>query len=129
MKSPPSRSTDTVVSDNRTFFVTLGKHIAQRRKDQGLTQQALAEQLGIAQQTVAHYEGARLRLPASMLPQLARIFGIGVDTLIGESSQSKSKHGLAPKLQQQIERISRLSKPKQRFVLGRLKTMLAQASR
>ena len=43
----------------------------------------LAEQLGVAQQTLAHYEGARLRVPASMLPQLAQILGVPVDVLIG----------------------------------------------
>ncbi len=69
-----------------------------------------------------------MRVPASMLPQLARIFGVGVDTLIGESAQGKTKRGPAPKLQQHIERISQLPKPKQKFVLEMLETVLAQAS-
>ncbi len=118
-----------MAANDRSFFVELGKRIAQLRKDQGLTQQVLAEKLGVAQQTLAHYEGARLRVPASMLPQLARIFGMGVDALIGESTHGKSKRGPAPKLQLQIERISELPKPKQKFVLEMLETVLAQASR
>lgn len=41
------------------FFKGLGMRIAQARKDHGLTQQALAEQLGVAQQTLAHHEVGR----------------------------------------------------------------------
>ena len=129
MRSSSLRCTDIMAANDRGFFVELGKRIAQLRKDQGLTQQVLAEQLGIAQQTLAHYEGARLRVPASMLPQLARIFGMGVDTLIGKSAQGKSKRGPAPRLQQHMEQISRLPKPKQKFVLEMLETVLAQAGR
>ncbi len=38
------------------------------------------------------------------------------------------KRGPAPKLQQQLERISKLPKPKQRFVMQMLDTILAQQS-
>ena len=57
-----------MAGNDKTFFVELGKRVALARKDHGMTQQQLAEALGIAQQTLAHYEGARLRVPASMLP-------------------------------------------------------------
>ena len=43
------------------FFKDLGARVAQLRKDQALTQAQLAERLGIAQQTLAHYEVGRLR--------------------------------------------------------------------
>ena len=57
-----------VAPDKKQFFVLLGERMTALRKEHGLTQQQLAEQLGIAQQTLAHYEGARLRVAASMLP-------------------------------------------------------------
>lgn len=120
---------DSMALNDKVFFLALGKRVAQLRKEQGLTQQQLAEQLGIAQQTLAHYEGARLRVPASMLPQLAQIFSVGVDELIGQPPASRAKRGPAPKLQQHIEAISLLPKPKQRFVLEMLETVLAQAGR
>ena len=50
-------------------------------------------------------------------------------TLIGEPNQSAKKRGLAPRLQQHIERISQLPKPQQRFVMQVLESVLAQASR
>ncbi|MHB1619152.1 MAG: helix-turn-helix domain-containing protein [Sulfuricella sp.] len=61
-----------MASSEKAFFVALGKRVAELRHAQGLTQQQLAEQLGVAQQTLAHYEGAKARVPASMLPQLAQ---------------------------------------------------------
>ena len=39
------------------------------------------------------------------------------------------KRGLASQLQRSIERINELPKPKQRFVIEMLETVLAQASR
>jgi DNA-binding XRE family transcriptional regulator len=52
---------DIMTADDHQFFVELGKRIALLRKEQGLTQQTLADTLGIAQQTLAHYEVGRLR--------------------------------------------------------------------
>jgi transcriptional regulator with XRE-family HTH domain len=46
--------------------------------DLGLTQQNLADHLGIPQQTLAHYAVARARVPASMLPALARLLTISL---------------------------------------------------
>ena len=118
-----------VNTKDEQFFKNLGARVAQARKDQALTQQQLAEQLGIAQQTLAHYEVGRLRVPASMLPVLAQLLGLTTEELLGQSVQQASKRGPAPRLQQQIERISQLPKSKQRFVSEMLDTVLAQASR
>lgn len=121
---------DAMASNDKPFFVELGKRIAQLRRDQNMTQQQLADALGIAQQTLAHYEVARLRVPASMLPTLGEIFKVPVDELIGKPATTRSsKRGPASQLQRSIERISELPKPKQRFVIEMLETVLAQASR
>lgn len=89
----------------------------------------ISDALGIAQQTLAHYEVARLRVPASMLPTLGGIFKVPVDVLIGQPATARSgKRGPASQLQRSIERISKLPKPKQRFVMEMLETVLAQAS-
>jgi len=121
---------NVMASGDKEFFVALGKRIAQLRKEQGWPQQQLADMLGIAQQTLGHYEMARLRVPASMLPQLAQIFKVGVDELIGmPQTKTRSKRGPASQLQQHMERISQLPKTQQKFVLQMLDTVLAQAAR
>ena len=117
---------EIMATDDREFFVALGQRIAQLRHERGWTQQELAEKLGVAQQTLAHYEVARIRVPASTLPLLATLFMTPIDTLVGHAqhTQRTSKRGPAPKLQQHMERISQLPKPRQRVVMEVLESML-----
>lgn len=119
----------TMSQEEKKFFVDLGARVAQLRKGLNLTQQQLAEALGTTQQQVASYEVARLRIPASMLPRLARVLGVTLDELIGDEPRPAAKRGPTPKLQQQLERIAQLPKAKQRFVIEMLETVLSQASR
>lgn len=118
----------SMTSDEQQFFKALGTRIAQLRHEQGLSQQALADQLGIAQQTFAHYEVGRARMPVSLLPELAKFFGVGVDDLLGLRNGT-GKRGPAPKFQQQIERLGQLPKAKQKVVMEMLEGVLSQASR
>jgi transcriptional regulator with XRE-family HTH domain len=119
----------TVAFEDKAFYQALGQRMARLRKEQGFTQQQLADQLGIAQQTLAHYEVGRLRIAAAMLPGLARTLGVTVEELIGEAPQpTKGKRGPAPRLQQQLEQIGQLPKAKQRFVMEMLDTVIQQAS-
>ncbi len=130
MRPHPHFWMDAMASNDKPFFVELGKRIALLRREQNMTQQQLADALGIAQQTLAHYEVARLRVPASMLPTLGEIFKVPVDVLLGQPAASSrgGKRGPASRLQRSIERISELPKPKQKFVMEMLETVLAQAN-
>ncbi len=118
----------SMIPKEQQFFKTLGARIAQLRQEQSLTQQALADELGIAQQTLAHYEVGRLRIPVSLLPGLSELFAIPVDELLGLKNGA-GKRGPTPKLQRQIERLSRLPKAKQRVVMEMLEGVLSQAGR
>jgi transcriptional regulator with XRE-family HTH domain len=110
------------------FFRELGERIASARKAHGMTQQQLAEALGIAQQTLAHYEGGRSRVPASMLPTLAELLTFSFDELLGKPiGQQAGKGSSMSRLQQQIAAVEKLPKAKQRFVSQMLDTVLAQA--
>jgi transcriptional regulator with XRE-family HTH domain len=113
--------------DEQRFFKAMGTRIAEARKAQHLTQQHVADQLGIAQQTVAHYEAGRMRVPAFMLPPLANILGLTVDRLLGHESPGNGKRGPTPRLQKQFERISQLPKATQQVLINMLDGVLAQA--
>ena len=117
-----------MTQDEKAFFKAMGTRIAELRKDSSITQVQLAEMMEVSQQTVAAWEVGRRGVPVSMVPALAHVLGSNVETLVGEKS-TLVKRGPAPKLQHQIERISQLPKPKQRFVMEMLDTVLAQASR
>lgn len=117
----------TVNSKDEQFFKALGARVAQARKAHGLTQQQLGDQLGIPQQTLAHYEGGATRFPASMLPPLAHILGMSLDELLGQDTKfGPGKRGPAPKLQKQFERVSQLPRLKQQVVMDMLEGLLAQ---
>lgn len=131
MQSINTNWVEIMATDDKEFFVGLGQRIAQLRHERGWTQQELADKLGVAQQTLAHYEVARIRVPASTLPLLSTLFATPIDTLVGHTPHAThtAKRGPASQLQRSIERISELPKPKQRFVMEMLETVLAQASR
>lgn len=118
-----------MTQDEKEYFKVLGSRVAHLRKELGLTQVQLAETLGISQQMVASYEVGRRRIPVSMLPSLAQALKVQTDALLGNETKTRSKRGPASQLQRSIERISELPKPKQRFVMEMLETVLAQASR
>ncbi len=62
---------------------TLGKRITENRKRLGMTQDKLAEQLGITAQAVSKWENDQSCPDITMLPKLADIFGISTDALLG----------------------------------------------
>ena len=66
---------------------TLGKRIATARKRLGLTQDQLAEKLGITAQAVSKWENDLSCPDISMLPKLADIFEISIDELLGREPQ------------------------------------------
>jgi len=120
MNTRPLLMTDTEIS----FFKTFGQRIAELRKQRGLTQSDLADTLGLDQTAVASYEVGRRRVPLSLLPTLAQALGVSATELIEEQAPS-GKPGPTPKLQRQIEQVSRLPKGKQKFVTDFLDTVLA----
>ena len=131
MLHPPPHSSPVmaVSADERAFYVQLGQRIAGLRRDRGLTQVQLAEVLGVAQQTLAHYEAGRLRLLAGALPTLADQLGVSVEALIGTPARRAGQRGPAPRMQQQLERLQALPKARQRVISDVLDSLLAQAAR
>lgn len=66
---------------------TLGKRIMQHRKRLGLTQDQLAESLGVTAQAVSKWENDQSCPDINMLPKLAQLFGTTVDSLLGSDTQ------------------------------------------
>ena len=62
---------------------TLGKRISANRKKLGLTQDKLAEQLGVTAQAVSKWENDQACPDITTLPKLAGIFGVTTDILLG----------------------------------------------
>ena len=69
---------------------TIGNRIAKYRKANGLTQEALANLMGVSSQAVSKWETDASCPDISALPQLCRILGISTDELLtGKSNEVK----------------------------------------
>lgn len=61
---------------------TIGKRISIYRKRKNMTQEDLARALGISAQAVSKWENDMACPDISLLPQLAKLLGVSVDTLL-----------------------------------------------
>lgn len=77
---------------------------------------------------MASFEKGIRKVPSSMLPHLAVLFGISIEELIGIPESATKKRGPTPKLQQQMERITQLPRTKQKFVMEMLDTVIQQSA-
>lgn len=71
---------------------SLGDRIKYHRKRLGMTQEQLAQRIGVSTQAVSKWENNLSCPDISVLPELAEIFGISVDELLGKDGAS----GAAP---------------------------------
>lgn len=62
--------------------VKIGKFIASKRKEQGLTQLQLAEKLGITDRAVSKWETGKSLPDASLMPELCKLLKITINDLI-----------------------------------------------
>ena len=68
--------------------MTIGKNIAQYRKTLTMTQEDLAQKLGVTNQAVSKWELEQACPDVMLLPMLADIFGITIDALFGRERRS-----------------------------------------
>lgn len=115
--------------EEKLLYQALGKRIAHSRKELGLTQTQVAEQLGMSQQTLAHFEVGRLRIAIATLVPLADILNCTVDELLhgNEAAKINGKRGPASKLEKQMKQVQLLPRTKQQFVMEMLETLIQQA--
>ena len=70
-------------------MMELGKKIKQLRFKAGLTQEQLAEKLGIGAQSVSKWENAVAMPDITALPLLAEIFGVSIDDLFDLTTEQR----------------------------------------
>lgn len=62
-------------------------NIASERSRQGLTQERLAEKLGVASRTIRDWEKDKRSIPSSKACEMARLFSCSVDYLFGMTNE------------------------------------------
>ena len=86
-----------LISDNRTFGgniimmnQTLGSRIAELRRKKNMTQEELAAELGVTPQAVSKWENDLSCPDITLLPQLARLFDVTTDELLGNTGHPET---------------------------------------
>lgn len=65
---------------------TIGNRISRLRKEKGMSQEALAEKIGVSPQAVSKWENDQSCPDISLLPQLAKLLDVTVDELLTGTS-------------------------------------------
>ena len=76
--------------------MTIGKRIAALRKEKGLTQEELADHMGVSPQAVSKWENDQTCPDISALPKLARLLGVSVDELLEGKQELPAVRVLPP---------------------------------
>ena len=76
--------------------MTIGKRIAALRKEKGLTQEELAQHMGVSGQAVSKWENDQTCPDISALPKLARLLGVTVHELLEGKEETPAVRVLPP---------------------------------
>ena len=107
--------------------IQIGKFIAEKRREQGITQMQLAEKLGITDRAVSKWETGRSLPDASLMLDLCNVLKITVNELLCgeelsmESYNEKAEQALVEMVKQKEEADRRLLKME--IVIGVLSTL------
>lgn len=108
---------------------TIAQRLARLRKERGITQQEMAERLGVSQPIVSDYERGELRLHGELIVKLAAILGVSTDEILGR--EERKTNGAAVKnrrLLRRIQEIDRLPKRDQQALLRTVEAFLSKGA-
>ena len=78
--------------------MNIGEKIAQLRRDAGMTQEALASRLVISPQAISKWERGIANPDLELIPEIARLFGVSADELLGLSSPKARENELESRI-------------------------------
>jgi transcriptional regulator with XRE-family HTH domain len=103
-----------------------GERLAALRKERGWTQPQLAERLNATVKMVTYLERQAKNPTAKTIEQIAQVFGVPVNALLGSAKISNGAHKPGPpsQLEQRISAVRQLPRSKQKTVLQLLDAFL-----
>ena len=76
--------------------MSVGQRIAQKRKELGMSQEVLGEQLGVSRQSISKWEGDAAMPEIEKLIAMSRLFSVSVGWLLGVE-ETQEQDAAAPK--------------------------------
>jgi transcriptional regulator with XRE-family HTH domain len=95
----------------------IGKRIAHIRKERGLSQEALADHMGISRKQVVDYETGRIHLNDDMIVRFAVTLSVSADELLGLKPPKKALDEPALRITRRLRELAKLPEDKKRAVL------------
>jgi transcriptional regulator with XRE-family HTH domain len=81
--------------------IKIGNFLAELRKEQNLTQEALGEKLGVTNKTVSRWENGNYLPPVEMLQELSKLYAVSINEILcgeriaEENYQAKAEETIA----------------------------------
>jgi len=94
-----------------------GARLCRLREAAGFSQAEMAKQLGLTQAGYALWERRRVALRADQIVMLAEVLGVSVEALFHEAPAKRRTVGPSGRAKRLFERVSKLSRPKQKKIL------------
>lgn len=118
----PLVKTGRPATRERTPF---GQRLHTLREQAGLSQQQLAERLGLTQRAYAHWERNPVALRPDQLLNLAQVLNVSVDELVGTNGTRKRGSGPTGKMKLLFEAASRLPRNQQQKLAAIIEPFIA----
>ena len=67
--------------------MTFAEKLKAVRMKAGISQERLSAELGVTKRTIINYESGKTIPPSDVLPKIARLFGVTIETLITEEEE------------------------------------------
>ena len=103
-----------------------GERLHALREQAGLSQQELAERLGLNQTAYAYWEHNPVALRPEQIVSLANALGVSLDQLFGDDGAKRRGSGPTGKMRQLFEAASRLPRSQQQKVAAVLEPFIRQ---
>ena len=87
--------------------MNIAANIAKLRRERGMTQEALAEVIGVSSQTISKWENSTTWPDVALLPVIADVFGVTIDALYGREEKNNTVFAEAA-IDQVIESVQRI---------------------
>lgn len=101
-----------------------GARLAALRQGRGLSQEALATEVGVSRRVIAYYEARDAQPPGALLGSLARALKVSTDALLGLTPIATKTSPKTARLLKRLQRIEELPPADQRAVLKLVDAML-----
>lgn len=86
--------------------MTIGERIIQIRKEQGLSQEAFGDQLGVSRQAISKWEMDQSIPDVEKLIAMSRLYNISIGWILGTEETRKSPEELTEEQQRMVEQIA-----------------------